>query len=189
MILNDVEAIHRRALLVGAAALEETVGEADTFVALVEKLAVQGHNHIGLLKIRQQTDTLPERGRNRPLCQSGSERLTCTKSFPEIFPRVPRGACLAWESFCAPPEMPYPRQTCSDLEQIVQCFRASLDAVFLYRLGTIRIVEIQDARLSESVCSAIAERMKGLPSIFVGRPSTVLTIRGIAPCRNGIAVA
>ena len=75
------------------------------------------------------------------------------------------------------------------LKQIVQCFRAGFDAVFLYRLGTIRIVEIQDARLSESVCSAVAERMKGLPSIFVGRPSTVLTIRGIAPCRNGIAVA
>ena len=167
MILNDVEAIHRGALLVGAAALEETVGEADAFVALVEKLAVQGDNHIGLLKIRQQTDTLPERGRNRPLCQSISERLILAPNHSRKFSLefraepVSRGRVIALHQKCHT----IGRRT-QTLKQIVQCFRASLDTVFLYRPGTIRIVEIQYARLSESVCPAIAERMKGVAFDF-----------------------
>jgi hypothetical protein len=55
--------------------------------------------------------------------------------------------------------------------------------------GTRWIVEIENGSLRESIGGAATRGMERLPSILIGRPSTVLTTSGNAPVRRGIAVA
>ena len=75
MILDNVEPIHWRCLLIGIAAREETLREADPLVASAQKLAVERNDHIGPFKFRNQAYSWSE-GRRDSLV-----RFLCPERF------------------------------------------------------------------------------------------------------------